>query len=485
MDAATLREAMEPTPLYDADMAAYVPHFEAAMRAAEISTVRRGAAWYSQLGHESLGLRYMAEIQQNGPGWSDDRRIYRGRGPIQLTWQGNYRRFGQWCEQQGYTDDEELFVKQPTLVEEPRWGFLAASWYWLHGGPRAGRINEYADAADVLAVSYCVNGWRAPKPPNGYEDRKARWQRCLELGDRLLPNTSQEVPPMPAAVTGDPLWLPEVLKPLGNRLRIMPGWEHRGHGDFKDIRGIMLHHTGNGRASAESIRDGRPDLPGPLSTFHVSRDGILTLIAAGVSWHAGVGSLPWVPANMGNWHLLGFEMAWPMDTSITVGTQMREPWPDAQLDVVYDACALILPRLQLGADRVTTHKEYAGRAQGKWDPGNYNPDGGRHEVAKRLANGINGDGVIIPTPPPVPAPVPPPGGYAEILLHRGMNGLPVVKLQTALRDRMFSKLTVDGDFGPATEAAVKAFQGSKYRQPPLVADGVVGPATAAQLGLVI
>jgi hypothetical protein len=32
---------------------------------------------------------------------------------------------------------------------------------------------------------------------------------------------------------------------------------------------------------------------------------------------------------------------------------------------------------------------------------------------------------------------------------------------------------------------VKAFQASKYRQPPLVADGVVGPATAAQLGLAL
>lgn len=484
MDASSLREALEPTPLYDADMGPYIEPMAEAMRAAEITTVKRGAGWFSQLGHESLGLRYMAEIKKNDPSWSDDRRIYRGRGPIQLTWQGNYARFGQWCEQRGLIDDENLFVREPGLVEQPRWGFLAASWYWLNAGPRAGKINGFADAGDILSVSYCVNGWRAPKMPNGWDDRLARWNRCLSLGERLLDNQPEE-PVMPA-VTGDPLWLPDVLKPLGNRLRIMQGWERRGHGDFKDIRGIMLHHTGNGRASAESIRDGRPDLPGPLSTFHVSQDGTLSLVAAGVSWHAGVGSLPWVPANMGNWHLIGFEMAWPMDTSINERTQMREGWNPAQLDVVYDACALILPRLGLGADRVTTHKEYAGRAQGKWDPGNYNPDGGRNEVAKRLAGGINDDGVIVPTPPPVPAPVPPPGGYADILLYRGIGGKynEIVKLQTVLRDKMFSKLTVDGDFGPATEAAVKAFQASKYRQPPLIADGVVGPATAAQLGLV-
>ncbi|SKD34348.1 Bacteriophage protein [Mycobacteroides abscessus subsp. massiliense] len=176
--------AMAPTVVGLDQLAAYLPHFAEAMRAAEITTVPRAAAWCGQIGHESLGLRYMAEIQTSGPDWNWDRTRYRGRGPIQLTWQSNYRKFGQWCKAKGYVTDSELFVNQPELVEQPKWGFLAASWYWLNGGPRPGQINGFADAGDILAVSRCVNGW--VDTPNGMPDRTSRYNRCLSLGDQLL-----------------------------------------------------------------------------------------------------------------------------------------------------------------------------------------------------------------------------------------------------------------------------------------------------------
>jgi len=63
-------------------------------------------------------------------------------------------------------------------------------------------------------------------------------------------------------------------------------------------------------------------------------------------------------------------------------------------------------------------------------------------------------------------------------LREGDSGPDVVALQKRLRERSFSPGAIDGNFGPGTEAAVLAFQNSEG----LLADGVVGPRTAAALG---
>ena len=58
------------------------------------------------------------------------------------------------------------------------------------------------------------------------------------------------------------------------------------------------------------------------------------------------------------------------------------------------------------------------------------------------------------------------------VVKSGSNGHPVKTLQHLLRARG-QNVVVDGVFGPQTETAVKAFQGSKG----LTADGIVGPVT--------
>lgn len=65
-------------------------------------------------------------------------------------------------------------------------------------------------------------------------------------------------------------------------------------------------------------------------------------------------------------------------------------------------------------------------------------------------------------------------------LRFGSTGAEVARLQDALRGRGFNPGASDGSFGRATEAAVVAFQRSEG----LLPDGVVGPRTAAALGLV-
>jgi putative chitinase len=65
------------------------------------------------------------------------------------------------------------------------------------------------------------------------------------------------------------------------------------------------------------------------------------------------------------------------------------------------------------------------------------------------------------------------------VLRIGISGPDVAALQAALARHGFDPGGADGNFGPGTERAVKAFQG----QAGLAPDGVVGPETAAALGL--
>jgi hypothetical protein len=64
-------------------------------------------------------------------------------------------------------------------------------------------------------------------------------------------------------------------------------------------------------------------------------------------------------------------------------------------------------------------------------------------------------------------------------VRRGSLGDAVLAIQSQLVARGL-KVALDGDFGPATEAAVKRFQASKG----LVADGIIGPDTWAKFSLV-
>ena len=272
--------------------------------------------------------------------------------------------------------------------------------------------------------------------------------------------------------TGDPVWLADVLRDEGLKVVEYPGWRDRGHGDFRDIRGVMVHHTGSDNTTAASIANGRPDLSGPLSQLHIARDGTVTVVAAGVAWHAGVGMYPWLPTNMANWHMIGIECA---NSGTSPTAPHRTNWPDAQYNALVGSCAAINRRLGQTSSRTIGHKEYAGRAQGKWDPGAIDMDVLRGDIEARIGR--------VENPAPTPRPPAPIGEYAHILLFRGSEGPQVAELQRRLKigyPEFAGELEIDGQFGPRTEAAVRQFQ---QRTRGLVVDGIVGPATAAALRL--
>jgi len=109
------------------------------------------------------------------------------------------------------------------------------------------------------------------------------------------------------------------------------------------------------------------------------------------------------------------------------------------------------------------------RQRGKWDitwlPGMEAPgdpiDVGDVLRAKISAALGQGEAVSMPT------------------LRRGAKGELVRRLQAALRGAGFGPAKIDGDFGPATDAAVRRFQSAKGLWP----DGIVGPKTWAKLNL--
>ncbi|QJD49587.1 endolysin [Gordonia phage Secretariat] len=174
---------------------------------------------------------------------------------------------------------------------------------------------------------------------------------------------------------GDPLFLVEVLRAFGVDTREYSGWRNRGHGDFNIIWGIVIHHTGGNNASAASIANGSPGLAGPVSQIHLDRNAVATVVAAGIAWHAGVGSWPGIQTNNAN--------------AVTIGIEANSdgvtPWPPKMLDAYYRICAAICWYLGLPATRVIGHKDWA-KVQGKWDPGLINVKDFQTQVQRYIDN---------------------------------------------------------------------------------------------------
>jgi hypothetical protein len=251
-------------------------------------------------------------------------------------------------------------------------------------------------------------------------------------------------------------WLPAVLQRAGLKVAEVPGWEGRGRAEMGTVAGVICHHTAGPRAgnmpSLNTLVNGRPDLPGPLSQLGIGRDGTCYVIAAGRCNHAGAGS--WQGVTDGNSRFIGIEAE-------NTGRPDDSPWPEVQLDACRRAVAAILAHAGQPASMCAGHKEYALPAGRKSDPP-FDMDTFRRAVASFM------DGST-PLPPPIPAAEPaaqPGGAPGRPTVRRGSTGEAVRQLQQALHID-----PADGIFGAGTEAAVRAFQ----RRNGLVPDGIVGP----------
>lgn len=189
-------------------------------------------------------------------------------------------------------------------------------------------------------------------------------------------------------------WLADVLRAHGCAVNesLVPDWKQRGHtdGPAGPFVGVLGHHTA-GSASGDLpslaiVRDGRPDLAGPLANLMLSRAGVWVPIASGRCWHAGNADAdarwPWVPISSasggrrdGNGYLLGIEAE-------SAGTG---DWTPAQLAAYPRGVAALLAAIGVGPDRFIGHLEWA--PSRKIDPAGWpgGMNGFRASISKPVA----------------------------------------------------------------------------------------------------
>lgn len=141
----------------------------------------RQAQYLAQLAHETMGFHYDRELWGptaaqrrydtrtdlgNTAARDGDGKLYRGRGPIQITGRSNYRQFTAWAH--SFDPAAPDFVANPDAVNTDPWEGLGPIWYW-----QSRDLNRYADEGDIEMVTRRINGGL-----NGYADRLHRYDRA-------------------------------------------------------------------------------------------------------------------------------------------------------------------------------------------------------------------------------------------------------------------------------------------------------------------
>jgi hypothetical protein len=157
--------------------------------------------------------------------------------------------------------------------------------------------------------------------------------------------------------------LADVLRSAGLKVMEEPGWKTRGHGQMAGVLTITCHHTANGGTIGNSpslrvVKEGRPGLSGPLSQLFLARDGTWHVVAAGVSYHAGVSR----ENRFTNKWAVGIEA----EAKGVPGT--ASDWPKVQVDSYARGCAALVKRYQLSVADVRGHKETCDPPGRKSDP---------------------------------------------------------------------------------------------------------------------
>lgn len=160
--------------------------------------------------------------------------------------------------------------------------------------------------------------------------------------------------------------LADILRKAGLNVTEVDGWKTRAHGPLTAVRGIVCHHTAGPATgdypSLPIVRDGRPDLPGPLAQLGLGRSGTWFTIAAGLSYHAGV---VLDPAIFSNQYAIGVEAE---GTGLPATDSGHIYWPEVQWQSYVRGVRALKEAFNVPTEHVQGHKEVCSPPGRKIDP---------------------------------------------------------------------------------------------------------------------
>lgn len=305
--------------------------------------------------------------------------------PMQADWDDKVKPYLQaWQE---FLGRERLGVYcNPWVIDRCREAGIA-TYFWEHGwgGDKDAPAHPAAHIKQFEIDRRKVNGIgvdrnRILKPLFGQWGTEGE---IVPTGTQMP--TKSKVPqlkPLTKVWKGDPKWLPDVLRLWGLTVTDVGDPMNSGHGDFREVRGVIGHHTaGGGVNDWKVVKFGRPDLKGPLAQLVLEKDGTFKFIAVGVCLHAGSGAgSAWATkfTTSANLYTIGIE-------AVSRGTAPWD-WTPEQLRSYKSGVAAILWYLGKDASWFCGHREYNLR-DGKIDPAGIDLDQFRREVQELIDRG--------------------------------------------------------------------------------------------------
>lgn len=169
-----------------------ISFLNAAMEEFAINSFLRQSAFLAQLAHESGQLKYMEEIASGsayegrkdlGNTHKGDGKLFKGRGPIQLTGRANYKKFGDILGLD--------FISNPEQVATHQVGFRVAGLFWKLNG-----LNKLADEENFKLITKRINGGY-----NGLAERQAFYAKAKAVLASVDFTNQTSLPPDPSAAS--------------------------------------------------------------------------------------------------------------------------------------------------------------------------------------------------------------------------------------------------------------------------------------------